>query len=351
MCAAKLVKKTLLAGAAAIGVGAWAVAPRSVSSRAKYVQTAFPDLPFAHRGLHDAGSGLPASGELSPEAAEYVQLARSMAAKAGFDPGAGADTRASDSVAPENSLAAFAAACEAGYGIELDVQLTSDGQVVVIHDGTLQRVCGDPRSIREVTYEQLTHIPLFPRHSEGSEDGNLEVHAEADLRVSSDGDFQHVPLLSDVLALVDGRVPLIVEYKMGERLDKELMVKTDTLLNAYNGWYCVESFNPEAVNWYRRNRPEVIRGQLATPSSKRLRDVRSLDDFGRWGAGNLLMNWAGRPDFVAYEWHGGSRLPMKLSRALGATTVAWTIRSSEDHVESLRSFDHIIFESFVPDWD
>lgn len=93
---------------------------------------------------------------------DYVSLARRMAVKAGYG---SADM--TGPIAPENSLAAFAAACEAGYGIELDVQLTLDGQVVVVHDADLLRVAGDPRRIEDLTYDELARIPLFPNGESG----------------------------------------------------------------------------------------------------------------------------------------------------------------------------------------
>jgi glycerophosphoryl diester phosphodiesterase len=151
----KTLKAGVGVGALAAGIGAWAVAPRPAAARRSFGHDGFPDVAFAHRGLHDAGSGLPAKDTAA--AAEYVELARSMAIRAGF-----ATKTTQGTVAPENSVAAFAAACEAGFGIELDVQLSADGEVVVLHDATLQRVAGDSRAVRELTYAQLEQIPLFP---------------------------------------------------------------------------------------------------------------------------------------------------------------------------------------------
>ena len=133
--------------------------PRAVFSdkRDNYVPS-IPDVWYAHRGLHDAGSGLTA--QYAAESGEYVALARRMAMKAGYG-----TPECVGPIAPENSLAAFAAACEAGYGIELDIQLTMDGQVVVAHDETLMRVAGDPRRICDLTYDELTRIPLYPTPS------------------------------------------------------------------------------------------------------------------------------------------------------------------------------------------
>ena len=123
---------------------------------------------------------------------------------------------------PENSMAAFRLAVEKGYGMELDVQLTKDNQLVVHHDGSLKRVCGVDRLIREVDFADL---PLLP-------------------------DGSRIPLLKEVLAMVDGRVPIIVEIKHyggAARVAKA----AHEVLKGYQGAYCVESFDPTAMNWYR----------------------------------------------------------------------------------------------------
>ena len=155
------VNKVLLGGAVAAGAAVWAIAPRSFSDKRRNYVPAVPDVWYAHRGLHDAGSGLTA--QYANESGEYVALARRMAMKAGYG---SPDTPGV--IAPENSLAAFAAACEAGYGIELDLQMTRDGEVVVVHDGDLMRVAGDPRRIADLTYDELTRIPLFPTDAPGA---------------------------------------------------------------------------------------------------------------------------------------------------------------------------------------
>ena len=130
------------------GAAVWAIAPRTFSDKRRNYVPAVPDVWYAHRGLHDAGSGLTA--QYASESGEYVALARRMAMKAGYG-----SPSVVGAIAPENSLAAFAAACEAGYGIELDLQMTADGEIVVVHDGDLMRVAGDPRRVADLTYGPL----------------------------------------------------------------------------------------------------------------------------------------------------------------------------------------------------
>lgn len=223
--------KLVLAGAVAAGAAVWAIKPRSFSDKQRHFAPSVPDVWYAHRGLHDAGSGL--TPEYAAHSGEYVALARRCALRAGYGT---ADF--SGSIAPENSLAAFAAACEAGFGIELDVQLTKDGRVVVVHDDNLLRVAGDPRKIADLTYEELSRIPLFPAPAKP---GDAEAAPVADpvaaAQFAPQGYYQHVPLFVDVLRVIAGRVPVIVEYKFtdnaawGERAD-ELMEKGDQLLQA-----------------------------------------------------------------------------------------------------------------------
>lgn len=357
----RFMKRSTALAATGAGLAAWAMMPRNKESRRVARACDMPDVYYAHRGLHDAGSGL--TKGYAQTSGGYVALARTLADKAGFG--------SADSpfpIAPENSLAAFAAACEAGYGIELDIQLTADGEVVVVHDADLRRVAGDPRRIEDLTYDELRSIPLFPDPAKpGDSKVNVEKEAGTVSGMESEGShevdsskesadfqgagtFQHVPLFSEVLDLVAGRVPIIVEYKIHHEdwwtYEEELMAKGDALLEAYEGAYAIESFNPMVLRWYRQHRPEVCRGQLAVDSDFK-QDLKQRR-MKRWFAGKLLFDFVGRPDFVAYEWHGGTRFQLRTAGEFGAMPVSWTIRSADELAEASRSFDRHIFESFVP---
>lgn len=336
-----VIRNTLITSGLLAGVGAWAIAPRTlIDARRNHV----PQVPhgfYAHRGLHDVGSGL--SVGTVAERCAYVDYARECAIRAGY----GSEDFAGP-VAPENSLAAFAAACEAGYGIELDIQLTRDGQVVVVHDADLKRVAGDPRRIKDLTYDELTHIPLFPAPAR-SGDAKAELPAGYEFDKTPDDYYQHVPLFSDVLKVVAGRVPLIVEYKFDNYswsdADDELMEKGDELLQSYGGPYVIESFHPGAVRWYKEHRPEVNRGQLAEAVGFSWTKL----NWREWICGMLGFNWMGRPDFVAYDWHGGESAQVRFVRKMGATAVSWTVRSGAELERCDAFFDRHIFEAFIPD--
>ena len=141
-----------------------------------------------------------------------------------------------DQESPENSLTAFQKAVNAGYGIEFDIHKTCDGHVVVFHDDTLTRMCGVEGKVEQKTLAELKELRLL-------------------------GTDQQIPTLEEMLALVDGRVPLLVELK-GESTATGLCPVADAILSQYKGDYIIESFNPLLVRWYRKNRPDVVRGQL-----------------------------------------------------------------------------------------
>lgn len=333
-------------GVAALRV--WSLAPGLAVIRGRRPGVGVPPVPYAHRGLHDAGSGLDPDRR-SQGQEEYMELCHDLEGAGSSEGPVGRhqarpdmpnDRRERFPLAPENSLPAFDAACRAGYGMELDVHLTRDGRVVVIHDDNLKRVAGVDAAVADLTYEQLCDIPLFPAPSRAGDPVSAPQQGGRDGQGGC-----HVPLLSDVLELVGGRTPIIVEYKMGSRLDSALMEKTDALLSAYKGEYVIESFNPLALAWYRRHRPEVCRGQLAVPYRG---PVRSLDQAVRWLAGRLWFNWLGRPDFVAMERRAGHGLPMRVYRFLGGRPVAWTVRSAEEGEAARDDFDRFIFESYLP---
>ena len=138
---------------------------------------------------------------------------------------------------PENSLEAFRLAFENGYGMELDLHVTADDKLCVFHDGTLKRMCGVDGKVEEKTVEELRRIRLA-------------------------GTEQYIPTFDEVLALVDGKTALIVEIK-GENTNTRVCELAAEALDKYKGAYCIESFNPAYVAWFKKHRPEVIRGQLS----------------------------------------------------------------------------------------
>ncbi len=220
-----------------------------------------------------------------------------------------------DKSVPENSLEAFRLAARAGYGAELDVQLSRDGQVVVFHDETLKRVCGVDKRVDELSLLELKSLRLC-------------------------GTEQRIPLLTEALAVIRGAGPLIVELKSGRR-NRELCEKTYAILENYRGDVCIESFNPMIVGWFRLHGRDLVRGQLAMPAERYKGE--SISPLQGFLMSRVLMNFISRPQFIAYRI-GPRPLAVRLSEALGAMKFGWT--SHEPRSEQGR--DGVIFEFYRP---
>ncbi len=223
---------------------------------------------------------------------------------------------------PENSLAAFQLAADRGYGIELDVRWTKDRVMVVHHDDSLLRMCGVDRKISEMTGGEV-------------------------LRCQLKGSPEYVPTLDQVLDKVNGKVPLIIEMKSGPQAAKGLPEMLYRRLQRYPGMYCVESFDPRMVRWFKKHAPHVVRGQLAfDPHRGAYGQFRGLRY--RIGA-HLLMNALSRPDFVAYDYETAGNLSFRMMRAVYAPVLAaWTVRSEETFEQLKGEYAIRIFEGFEP---
>lgn len=222
---------------------------------------------------------------------------------------------------PENSLPAFSHALLHGYGIELDIQLTKDEKVVVFHDTMLSRVCGLDVPLVSKTYEELQELSLFSTN-------------------------EKIPLLTDVLKLINGSVPLLIEIKL-TNLNTRTCFLADQILRTYQGAYMIESFNPMALRWYKLHHPSVIRGQL------------SANLFGRTLCGskiltsllpsNLFLNFLSRPDFLSYNYKDTNNINYKiLTKIFHIPVMGWTFMSEKDYLKHRFLFNSIIFENFIP---
>lgn len=223
---------------------------------------------------------------------------------------------------PENSLPAFRKAVQKGYGIELDVHLTLDQKLVVHHDNSLKRLCGDSRLISETTLEEIQRLDLC--HTGES-----------------------IPSLEQVLELVDGQVPLIIELKSDREGDTALAALLHGRMQSYKGAYCVESFDPLLMRWYKKHAPKVVRGQLAM--DQRYTKKGKYTSWKQPVSAYLLLNFLSRPDFVAYGYKSDKNLSFRVLRSLfRPMLVAWTVRSKEDFDKLERTYDLQIFEAFEP---
>ncbi len=222
--------------------------------------------------------------------------------------------------APENSVKAFALAVEKGYGIELDVQLTKDEVPVIFHDYSLKRACKADIKIADLTYEELEQYPLFKSK-------------------------EKIPTLKEALDVIQGRVPVIIELKIPWNPDR-ICSRVSELLNNYCGFYCIESFNPFGLVWYKKHYPFVVRGQLSTDF---IREKVEGDRFQFFLLKNLLLNFLTKPDFIAYHHVYKNSLSFTLCRKLFHTKpVAWTIKSQEELDKCKNYYELYIFDSFLP---
>ena len=268
-----IVKFVALPAVAAVGGTAFLVAPGHYTEAMK---APFADRNYAHRGLHKKDKSL-----------------------------------------PENSLGAFKAAVDAGYGIELDVHLTADDQLVVFHDDTLKRVCGVEGRTDDRTLAELRQLRLY-------------------------GTEYTLPTLDEVLDVLAGKVPLILEIKRGEKRERNMLLckKIRERLQRYDGPVCIESFDPSIVAWWRRNAPEVLRGQLSQPPATYKGSSKWITGFL---CGNLLTNVAARPHFIAYKICD-KPFTVRLCERMGALRACWTSREWKHE----RGNDMVIFERYRP---
>jgi len=220
-----------------------------------------------------------------------------------------------DQSVPENSLAAFSAAAEKGYGVELDVHLTADKQVVVFHDARLERMCGVDCSLEKLTLEELRQYRLA-------------------------GTDQVIPLLSEVFQVLNG-LPVVLEIKHSTTGRGALLCqKTLELIRSYGGPVCVESFDPTLIRWFKKNAPDLLRGQLSGQTRHLRQDVPVPIAYI---LSHCMTNFLSRPNFIAYRI-GKKPAAVRLSEHLGAMRVAWT--SHDDQAE--KGHDTVIFEHYLP---
>lgn len=225
-----------------------------------------------------------------------------------------------DATRAENSLSAFENAKAHGFGVELDVRFSKEGMLVVCHDATLKRVAGTERRVVDMTVEELRAVDLC-------------------------GTGEGVPTFAEVLRLIDGAVPILVEIKQ-EPDEGDVAAATCEMLAGYHGPYLIESFNPKAVGTVKKRLPGISRGLLCCHYTKdpkrRVFLYRMLERF--------FLNFLCRPDFIAYNFRDADFLPYRLCKGLfRPMTAAWTTRSPEEECEALAcGFDTVIFENYLP---
>jgi glycerophosphoryl diester phosphodiesterase len=217
---------------------------------------------------------------------------------------------------PENSLMAFEGAIAHHHPIELDIQLLADGELAVFHDKTLARLTGQPGTIAQQTLATLKQFHLY----------NTD---------------QTIPSLAEVLALIQGKVPVLIEIKNEGRVGslESALLKT---ISHYPGEFAIQSFNPLSLRWFKHQAPHITRGQLSS-------DFSGAPVPWHFSAAhsNLLFNWASQPHFIAYDLRALPKFSTTLAQcAFNIPLITWTVRSPADQTKAKDCADNYIFDPF-----
>lgn len=225
-----------------------------------------------------------------------------------------------DAERPENSMSAFRAALENGYGIELDIHLIKDGNLAVMHDRSLLRTAGVDVNITDLTTEALSDYHLC-------------------------GTGETIPAFSQVLELFTGKAPLIIELKSDDNAEA-LVDAAVKAMEDYEGAYCMESFDPRCVYVLKKKYPHIIRGQL---TEDYFNSKSTLPAPLKWALKNQVLNFLTLPDFVAYKYRDINTFSNTLVRKFwGTAGVTWTLQTQEEFDDAVAKGWIPIFENFKP---
>ena len=213
----------------------------------------------------------------------------------------------------ENSLPAYQKAVDNGFAIEIDLYLTADGVLVSFHDKTLSRMTGADGYVYEKTLKEIQSLNLL------------------------DSEYK-IPTFDEVLSLVNGKVPLLIEIK--DQPNKSVVEKVVNRLKDYKGDFAIQSFNPFYINKVKKLAPEFIRGILATATHGK--DLKPLT---RKVVKNMSFNFLIKPDFISYSHED---LPLKKNKVKNIPLITWTVTDKET-MERVKPYaKNIIFENFNP---
>lgn len=219
---------------------------------------------------------------------------------------------------PENTIAAFDAAIQRGYPIEMDVHLLSSGEWIVFHDDDLKRLTGSSVQTSEIAFTNLKTIKIL----------------ESD---------QGIPTLEEVLFHVNGRVPLLIEVKGAGHPDK-LSSALCNMVDRYRGDFAVQSFDPYFLRSLRKRSPAILRGQLSGVLMH-----SKTSQISRFLLRRLFSNILSQPNFISYESSGLPNAWVKIHRNLfNVPILAWTVRNAAERRRVSGYCDNIIFEGFTP---
>lgn len=231
-----------------------------------------------------------------------------------------------DPLAPENSEPAFIRAAQEGYGCELDVHLTKDDQLVVIHDYNLKRATQCDLLIEDLSLDDAKHLFLFDS-------------------------FEFMPTLNEVLQIyssINDKLPIIIEIKSTEDNVDKICRKVVETIDGSNLTLCIESFDPRVVRWFKKNYPSCMRGQL---SENYFADTKTKVKSPIMKAllTNLNFNFLTKPDFVAYHNKDRNQPACLIAEKLyGMNRVDWTVRDIDEMIKAEKDGAIVIFDTVVP---
>ena len=217
---------------------------------------------------------------------------------------------------PENSIPAFERAISNGYPIEFDVHLLRDGEVVIFHDDSLNRMTNVNKKIKNCTYDEIKKLKL-------------------------DETNYGIPLFSEVLDLVNGRVPILIELKYDIKVG-ELEEKVVEALQDYKGKYAIQSFRPSSLIWFKNNYPLIPRGQLSASFNK---DSKMIF-LKKFVLKNVYLNFLTKPNFISYCIDAFPNKRVEEYRKKGNLVIGWTVRNNSDLRIAKNYCDNVICENF-----
>ncbi|MEE3343446.1 MAG: glycerophosphodiester phosphodiesterase family protein [Bacilli bacterium] len=212
----------------------------------------------------------------------------------------------------ENTLESIKLALDKDYIIEIDVHIIKDNQIIVFHDYNTKRLLKKDLIVEDITYEEINNQDIF-----------------------------HVPTIQEVLELVDGKVPLLIEIKQLRKvghLEEELM----NILNDYKGEYAIQSFNPKVLLWFKKNYPNIQRGQLSY-SYKRNKFFKIKKLFLK----SMFLNFLTKPNFISYKYNELSERKIKKLKKKNIKVLGWTVKSKKDFKKYSHYYDNLICEDFI----
>lgn len=214
----------------------------------------------------------------------------------------------------ENSIPAFELAVQNNIGVELDVHITKDNELVVVHDSNLKNITGINKIVEDLTLKEIKEMYLFNTSNK-------------------------IPTFKEVLDIIDGRVPVIIEIKNEGKVGKLESKLYNELIN-YDGEYVIESFNPLTLLWFKKHNKNIVRGQLSA------KKIDSISKFLNFFLSKMLFNFFTRPNFIAYNIDDITDKMYKKYNDKGIYLIGWTLRKIDDYYKYNKICDGFIFDNY-----